>query len=57
MERTQDCPVEIRLLSSRAGPNRTTEHEYRIEGADLETIEGYWAAINAIRERLYHGHP
>jgi len=47
--------VEVRPISSRPGPNGTTRREYQVEGADLTTIEGYWAAVNAIRERLYRG--
>jgi hypothetical protein len=48
--------AKVRLISSRPGPNGTTKHEYEVKGVDLTTIEGHWAAVNTIRERLYRGH-
>jgi hypothetical protein len=47
---------KVRLVSREQTGVATSKAVYQVENVDISTLEGYWMAVNAIRERLYNGH-
>jgi hypothetical protein len=50
--------VSLRHASAEQQPNRKTLHQYDcvLDGGTPDPMRDYWAVVNALLERFYHGH-